>query len=230
MAARPATVLVFGATGTAGSGIVDACLQSDAIGEVRAIVRRPLSPHPKLQSIVHTDYLQYDAVRGTFAGVDACLYALGISVRQASGEAEYRRITYDYAMAAVRALKAASPDATFHFISGGSTSLDSRQMWARVKAETERDLATVMATVCWRPGFIDGRAATGPWLYRAIRPVFRLLRGSRRLYVANTDIGLAMIEALTTGRRSGVVENPDIRDLADRRRLSEPVPARPRRS
>ena len=217
-----ATVLVFGATGTAGSGIVESCLESPAINEVRAIVRRRLPiAHPKLRSAVHADYMRFDAVRDAFMGVDACLYALGISVRQVSGEAEYRLITYDFALAAAHALKSASPNATFHFVSGGSTDVNSRQMWARVKGETERDLAKVMSTVCWRPGFIDSRAPTGPRLYRAMRPVFRLLSGFQRLYVANTDIGLAMIEAVTTRLQSGVLENVDIRRLADRRRAIE---------
>jgi len=168
---------------------------------------------------LHDDYLDYAKVREAFTGVDACLYALGISVRQVPGEPEYRRITHDFAMAAAAQLKTASPDAVLHFVSGQGASLDSHFMWARVKAETERDLAGVIATVCWRPGFIDGgSAATGPRLYRALRPLFRLLRFARALYVTSDDIGRAMLCAIAEGTRGGIIENPQIRALADRTR------------
>ncbi len=213
-------VLVFGATGTAGSGILQACLQTPDVSEVRVLTRRPLGVvHDKLSVFLHDNYLDYAKVRHAFVGIDACLYGLGISVRQVSGEAEYRRITHDFAIAAAEQLKFASPDAVLHFISGQGTSLDSRFMWARVKAETERDLQGVIATVCWRPGFIDGGAAmTGPRLYRALRPLFRLLRFARRLYVTSEDIGRAMIRASVEGTRRGVIENAEIRALADRAR------------
>ena len=213
-------VLLFGATGTAGTGILKACLGTSTVHEVRAIVRRPLTVrNPKLRAIVHRDFLDYDAVRDAFAGIDACLYALGISVRQTSGEKEYRQITQDLTLAAAREVKSGSASAVFHFLSGEGASLDSRFMWARVKAETERDLAALLPAVCWRPGFIDGGdAPTGPRLYRAIRPAFRMFRFIRSFYVTSEDIGLAMLRAQAEGLRSGVIGNKEIRDLADRMR------------
>lgn len=209
-------ILVFGATGTAGSGILRACLESPAVRDVRVVARRaPADTHEKLTVFKHDDYLDYAKVAAAFDGLTACFYALGISVGQVSGEAEYRRITHDFAMAAARQLAVSSPAAVMHFVSGQRTSLDSRFMWARVKAETERDLAGVTATVCWRPGFIDGgTVAAGPRLYRALRPAFRLLRGIRSLYVTSEDIGRAMLQATVQGRRAGIVENKQIRDLA----------------
>lgn len=213
-------VLLFGATGTAGSGILRACLEDPAVTEVRAIVRRALSvTHDRLRVFTHDDYLHYEAVAHAFAGIDVCFYALGISIRQVSGEQEYRRITREFAVEAARQLKRGSPDAVMHFVSGQGTRLDSRFLWARVKAETERELASMMATVCWRPGFIDGGSAqTGPRLYRALRPAFRLLRFARGLYVTSEDIGRAMVQASVEKIREGVIENAGIRSLADRAR------------
>lgn len=218
-------ILVLGATGTAGSGILRACLASTAVRDLRVIVRRaPTDVAEKLTVFRHEDYLDYGKVQAAFEGVHACLYALGKSVGQTSGEAEYRRITHDFAMAAARQLCSSSPAAVMHFISGRSTRLDSRFMWARVKAETERDLAGVIATVCWRPGFIDGGTAiTGPRLYRAMRPAFRLLRGLRGLYVTSEDIGRAMLQATVAGIRQGVIENKQIRALADASVTSMPA-------
>ena len=135
-----------------------------------------------------------------------------------AGEPEYRRLTYDYALAAARPCGAA--DAAFQFISGASTRIDSRYMWARVKAETERDLlADGHPANCWRPASIDGvPSASEPVLFRVARPAMRLLRPFRSLYVRAEDIGLAMLAATGQGIRGRIFENAEIRDLADRAR------------
>jgi uncharacterized protein YbjT (DUF2867 family) len=212
-------ILIFGATGSAGGSVLRACLASPAVEEVRALVRRPLAvTDPKLQTIVHDDYLDYSRVESAFAGVDACLFCLGISISQVSGEAEYRRITHDFALAAARTLRAQSPAAAFHFISGQGTKLDSRFLWARVKAETERDLMAEFGAVCWRPAAIDGvPSRSEPWTFKVLRPVLRLLLSrSRKLYVKGEDLGRAMLQAVGEGLRGKILENAEIRDFADR--------------
>jgi uncharacterized protein YbjT (DUF2867 family) len=209
-------VLLFGATGSAGGSVLRVCLESPRVEEVRAITRRPLGlAHDKLRVFVHGDYLDYAAVADAFSGVDACFYCLGISVAQVSGEAEYRRITHDFALAAAKTLLLHSPNAAFHFISGQGARLDSRMMWARVKAETERDLIALLDPVCWRPAFIDGEtSASAPRIYQLARPLFRLLRGFRSLYVSGEQLGRAMLEATVAGARGRIIENAEIRDIA----------------
>lgn len=214
-------ILLFGATGSAGGSVLRLCLSSSSVTEVRAIVRRPLGiSDPKLREVVHADYLDFGAISDAFVGVDACFYCLGVSVMQVSGEDEYRRITHDFALAAARALKAGSRDAVFHFISGKSTSLTSRQMWARVKAETERDLIAFNEAVCWRPGAIDGvPSASEPLVFKVARPLLRIVLGPfRGLYVKGDDIGRAMLEATKQDLRGRIFENAELRDLADRGR------------
>ena len=81
-------VLVFGATGSAGGSVLQACLLAPGVEEVRTISRRPLGiVHDKLRAFAHSDYLNYTAVENAFKDVDACLFCLGISVTQTSGEA-----------------------------------------------------------------------------------------------------------------------------------------------
>jgi uncharacterized protein YbjT (DUF2867 family) len=211
-------VLVFGATGSAGGSVLRVCLAAAGVEEVRAIVRRPLQlTNEKLKVFVHGDYLDYGPVEAAFQGVDACFDCLGISVSQVSGEEEYRRITHDFALAAARTLKTNSPGAVFHFLSGQGAALDSRMMWARVKAETERDLGNVIDSVCWRPAFIDGAdSPSQPRIYQALRPVFRILSPFRGLYVTGEDIGRAMLQAAEENMRGRTIENREIRDRADR--------------
>ncbi len=212
-------VLVFGATGAAGGSVLESCLSSPVVEEVRAIGRRPPAPsHAKLRSVVHQDFVDYTSAALAFEGVDACLFCLGVSVTQVRGEAAYRRITHDFTMAAARALKAASPGAAFHYISGYGTHADSRQMWARVKGETERELIDLVRAICWRPAFIDTPPSESePRLYRTLKPVFRLLKPFRHWYVAGEDLGRAMIQATVEGVRGRVIENAEIRAIAANR-------------
>ena len=209
-------VLVFGASGSAGGSVLRACFSSSAVKEIRAITRRPLRfTHKKLRVFVHNDYLDYAPVEEAFVDVDACLFCLGVSVTQVSGE-EYRKITHDFALATARTLRVNSPTAVFHFISGKGTSMNSRFMWARVKAETERDLMTLGNAVCWRPAFIDGESSnSSPRLYRALKPLFRLLKPFRSLYMDGQELGRAMLKATLENIRGRVMENAEIRDLAN---------------
>ena len=90
-----------------------------------------------------------------------------------------------------------------------------RFLWARVKAEAERELMARFDAVCWRPGAIDGKAPEGlPWYYAlARRPLFVLLSPFRALYIKNRDTGRAMLQATREGMRGRIVENREIRDL-----------------
>lgn len=208
---------MFGATGSAGGSVLRVCLASAAVDEVRAVVRSRLTlAHPKLVEVTHADYLNLHPIANMFTGVDACFYCLGKSVRQTTGEAEYRRITHDFALAAARMLREQSPDAVFHFISGEGAALDSRFMWARVKAETERDLIGEFEAVCYRPGSIDGvPSASEPFGYKVMRPIARILfRPFTSLYVTGADIGRAMLVLTRDGARSRIVRNAEIREIA----------------
>src|SRR5579883_3414043 len=132
-------VVLFGATGMVGGGVLRECLLDPGVERVLSIGRRPSGQtHDKLRELVLPDLADYSGVAADLAGQDACFFCLGVSSAGMS-EADYRRVTHDIAVAAGRALLAASPQATFVFVSGAGTdgTGKSRTMWARVKGETE---------------------------------------------------------------------------------------------
>jgi uncharacterized protein YbjT (DUF2867 family) len=209
---------MLGASGSAGGCVLRMCLAAADVESVRAITRRPLGvTHAALTEVRHDDYADYSTVADVFAGVDACFYCLGKSVSQVSGEAEYRRITHDFALAAARMLRRQSPNAVFHYLSGAGANVDSRAMWARVKGETDRELLSDFDAVCWHPAAIDGMpSASEPFKYKIFRPIGRLLfKPFRSLYVTGDDIGRAMLAATRRGLRKQTVGNAAIRDMAD---------------
>ena len=210
-------ILLFGATGLAGGGVLRACLASPGVTEVRAIVRRSTRVRdPKLREIIHDNYLDYSAIANEFAGVDACFFCLGVSVYQVPDEAGYRRIHQAFPLAAAKLLRERSPSAAFHYLSGGRSALNSRWMWARVKAEAERDLMNQFDAVCWRPAMIGGTpGAPMPWYLELLRPVLAaLFRPIKSAYIESEDIGRAMLNATARGLRRRIFENPEMRDLA----------------
>jgi uncharacterized protein YbjT (DUF2867 family) len=210
-------ILLFGASGTAGGAVLQACLDTPVVEEVRVVVRRPLGrTEAKLREFVHANYLDYTAVTEAFRAVDACLFCLGTSVTQVSKE-EFVRISHDYAAAAAKMLKKESLGAAFHYISGAGTKAESRTFWSKVKGQTENELMELIEADCWRPAFIDAKpSASLPKMYAALRSPLRLLRPFRSLYVTGEDLGRAMLEATRENLRQRVIENAEIRELAER--------------
>ena len=210
-------VLLFGASGMAGGSVLEACLLSDFVEEVRVIARRPMPTAGKMKVILHQDYLDYSAIPEAFRDIDLCLFCLGVSVTQTSGEEEYRRITQGFTLAASKMLKQHSPNAAFHYISGQGTSAKSSMMWARVKAETEQQLIALNGAVCFRPAAIGGKAsARTPAFIKLLIPFLGILSPFRSLYIKGKDLGRAMFQAYRENLKSQIIEASGIRDLADR--------------
>jgi len=210
-------ILLFGATGSVGNSVLEACSAASIVDEVRAITRRTLmNTSAKLRTYVHKDFLDYATVEEPFRGVDSCLFCLGISATQVSKE-DYRTISYSYPLAAANMLKRHSPNAAFHYISGKGTNANSRMLWSRVKAQTEHDLIELIDADCWRPAFIDTPpSATLPKIYALSYPIWRLLKPIPSLYVHGHDLARAMLQATRENLRRRVFENPEIRQLASR--------------
>lgn len=210
-------VVVFGATGTAGSETLRQALADPRVTEVRTVTRRALpTTHPKLREVRCADFAALTDVGAALTDVDACFFCLGVSARRVSGEAEYRTVTVDYPVAAARILRQRSPRHTFHYLSGAGTdpSGRSRMMWARVKGEAENALRDVRLPrlFCHRPAHIH--ADDAPPLNRMLYPLARRILPGQVIHAA--ELGRAMIEATVSDRPGGVLDNGEIRALARR--------------
>lgn len=218
-------VVLFGASGMVGSGVLLECLDDDRVQSVLVIGRSPCGvTHAKLRELIRRDFFDYSDILADLAGHDACFFCLGVSVAGLS-EAEYHRLTFDLTVAAAAAVLAASPGATFCYVSGqGTDSTEKgRFMWARVKGRTENHLLGMgfERAFMFRPGFIQPlkgvRSKTR--LYRAFyalsAPVLPLLRRLAPGAVTTTEnVGRAMIEVVARGGPKPILETRDINRLA----------------
>lgn len=213
----PMKILLFGATGMVGNAVLETCLATSIVEEVRALTRRPLmNTSPKLRTYVHKDFLDYSTAQEAFRGIDACLFCLGTSVTQVSKD-DYRKISYAYPLAAAHMLKSQSPGATFHYISGKGTDAHSRMLWARVKSHAEQDLMELIEAVCWRPAFIDAKpSASMPKFYAIFVGLGRLAKPFPGWYVHGRDLARAMLQATVENLRCQAIENAEIRQIAAR--------------
>ncbi len=136
-------ILLFGATGMVGAGVLRECLLASDVTEIRAVGRTPTGrAHPKLHETVVQDlYDPGPTAWRKMTGYDACFFCLGVT---SSGltEAEYVRLTHDLTLAVAERLALLDPDMTFVYVSGAGTDGGGRgrSMWARVKGRTENAL------------------------------------------------------------------------------------------
>jgi uncharacterized protein YbjT (DUF2867 family) len=136
---RATKVLLFGASGMIGQGVLLECLDAPDVSSVRAIGRSPTSAsHAKLEEVSHSDFLDLSALAGRLSGFDTCFFCLGVSSAGMS-EADYTRVTHDFAVAVAKAVLRESPSVVFCFVSGAGTDSTEkgRSMWACVKGKTE---------------------------------------------------------------------------------------------
>ena len=214
-------VIIFGATGMVGEGVLHECLHSDHVRKVLVINRRPCGvTHEKLTEIVVKDVRHLWTLGTALSGFDACYYCAGISSVGLEEDA-YRRITYDLTMHTASTVLHYNPDMIFTYVSGlGTDSTEKgRSMWARVKGKTENHIIRFpfKASYMFRPGFIepiDGLTHVYT-MYKVLSPVIPALRKLFPSYVVSLkDIGQAMINVTIRGFPKRVLECRDITSAA----------------
>ena len=217
-------VLIFGATGMVGQGVLWECLSAPDVEKIVTIGRPATGlANPKLREIILRDMSSYADHEGELTGFDACFFCLGVS---SSGmkEADYQRVTYDLTLAAAGTLCRLNPDMAFIYVSGAGTDSSEmgRVMWARIKGKTENALLRLpIHAYMFRPGLIqpmDG-IISKTRLYRVIYMLMKPLLSPLRLAFPNLilttrDIGQAMLAIARFGYRSRILEAKDIRAVA----------------
>lgn len=218
-------VLLFGATGMIGHGVLDACLRDPAVERVTVVGRRATGRrHPKLAEHVRADVADLAGLEAELATVDACLFSLGVTAAGLD-ERRYTELTLDLTLSVARTLVRLNPAMAFVYVSGQGTDSagQSRMMWARVKGRTENALLALgfRSAVMLRPGMIqpvEGARSGTRWyraLYAAMTTAMPLLR---RLFpgqiVTTAELGRAMLAAARLGVPGAVLETRDIARLA----------------
>ncbi len=213
-------IIVTGATGLVGAEVVREAIKNPAITQVVAIVRKPLSiQHQKLKTIVHQDYLNYETLRNEFQNADACLWCLGISQTQVSKE-QYEIITYDYTIAAAKALLEAQPNICFIFLSGAGAdnSEQSKTIFARVKGKAENSLMKmpfkklfIVRPAGIRPINKNPNTAFSNKLMIPFFPLFELMMPN--FVINSVQLAKAMLHIALNGNEKPLIENVELKKL-----------------
>jgi uncharacterized protein YbjT (DUF2867 family) len=216
-------IIVTGATGMVGEGVLHECLNHPSIEQVLIINRKPSGiSHSKLTEIIHTDFNNINPIAGKLAGYDACLFCLGVSAVGMTEE-DYTRLTHTLTLHVAKTMAQQNPAMTFCYISGAGTDSTEKgkMMWARVKGRTENDLLKLpfKQVYLFRPGYMNPTKGLKntlkyyqyiSWMYPALRRLFPK-------YVSTlSELGKAMINSVILGYPKQVLEVKDIVTLASK--------------
>jgi uncharacterized protein YbjT (DUF2867 family) len=218
-------VLLFGATGMVGQGVLRECLLDPDVQLVQTVGRNATGvQHAKLREVVHNDLWHYQSLEAQLSGFDACFFCLGVT---SSGmtEENYERVTYGITMAAAETLSRLNPQMTFIYVSGSrsDSSERGRIMWARVKGKTENALLRLpfKAAYMFRPGIIEplhGAKSRTPLynvFYTLGKPLLPLIRFAFPDQILTTEqVGRAMLAVASKGFPKHILEIKDIQAAA----------------
>jgi uncharacterized protein YbjT (DUF2867 family) len=217
-------VILFGASGMVGQGVLRECLLDPDVETVLLIGRSATGQrHPKIREIVHANIADLTPFESELAGYDAGFFCLGVS-SVGMPDAEYRRITYDLTIGAAGTLAKLNPGMTFSYVSGAGTDSTEKGgvMWARVKGSVENALLRMpfKAAYMFRPGVIQPmhgempKAAMTRVALKLLGPIIPLVMRIAPKYCTTTErIGRAMLIAAKRGAPKHVLEVEDINGL-----------------
>jgi uncharacterized protein YbjT (DUF2867 family) len=212
-------VIITGATGMVGEGVLMQCLNSPEIDSVLVINRKTCGyVHPKLKEIIHSDFFDFSKIESQLTGYNACFFCLGISSVGVDNDTYYK-MTYTLTMHVAETLSRLNKNMTFCYVSGGGTNENGRQKWAQVKGKTENDLMKLPfeQVFNFRPGFIKplpGQKYAHKF-YRYINWLFPIGRGIYPSgFCTMAELANAMINTLSHEDEWRIIEGKDIIALA----------------
>jgi uncharacterized protein YbjT (DUF2867 family) len=212
-------VIITGATGMVGEGVLFECLQNKNVSDVLIVNRRHYEiSHSKLKELIVPDFFAIENYADRITGYDACFFCAGIS-SIGMKEDKYKLITYDTTLAFAKTLLKYNSNMVFTYVSGSHTdsSEKGRLMWARVKGKTENDLAKLgfKAEYNFRPGAMLPFDGQQNWksAYKFIVKFIKAFSPKRILTMH--EVGKAMINCVTVGYDKNILEISDIKELAN---------------
>lgn len=214
----PIKVIITGATGMVGEGVLFECLQNEKVAEVLIVSRRHYEmQHPKLKELIVPDFFKMDQFAEEIKGYDACFFCAGVS-SVGKKEELFTHLTYDTTLAFARSVLAVNVNMVFTYVSGAKTdsSEKGRMMWARIKGKTENDLAKLpfKAEYNFRPGVMKPFPEQKNWksIVKFLVKIIQFV--SPKSVLTLQEVGRAMINVVTVGYPKNVLEVSDIRQLA----------------
>ena len=210
-------VIVTGATGMVGEGVLLECLESPAVEKVLVVSRKPVNhTHPKLEQLQVADFRELGAVEAQLTGYDGCFYCAGVSSVGMS-EADYTVVSYDTPLAFATTLARLNPNLVFTYVTGAHTDENGKRMWARVKGRAESALAKLpmKAAYAFRPGLMTPKRGqkhlkVGYRIALVFAPLLKLFFPALTL----EQVGRAMLQCVKAGASKPVLEIADIAELA----------------
>jgi uncharacterized protein YbjT (DUF2867 family) len=214
-------VILFGATGMVGQGVLRECLVDSGIERVLVVGRSPTGRrNAKITEVLHDNFFDFSAIESELTGYDACFFCLGVSSVGMDAE-RYRHLTYDLTMAAATTLARLNPGMVFTYVTGRGTDSTEQgpRIWARVKGKTENDLLKLpfKSAYMFRPAGIQplhGVRSKTAWvqaIYTIASPLLaRMVRTSPHYMTTTERVGRAMIAVARDGYPKAVLESEDI--------------------
>jgi len=211
-------IILTGATGMVGEGVLLECLDNPEVSEILSVSRkRSGKTHPKLKEYIVPDFLKLEENDENLKGYDGVFFCAGIS-SIGLDEEKYTEITYDTTLHFAKIALKQNPEIIFNYVSGAHTDSteDGNLMWARVKGRTENDLLELgfQTEYNFRPGFM--KPAEGQinvkWFFKPIIWLFPKILPSQSLTL--NEVGKAMINAVIKGYPKNILEISDIKALA----------------
>ena len=214
-------VIITGATGMVGEGVLHECLQSEQVESILVLSRKPCGiSHSKLKEVLHDNFFNLSSVIDQLVNYNACFFCLGVS-SVGMKEAAYTKLTYTLTLNVANVLSRLNSGMTFCYISGAGTdsSEKGRSIWARVKGKTENELMKLpfKQVFNFRPGIIKPTKGLKNTLsfYKYLGWLFPVIDLFFSKYVCTLkELGLAMIHAATRGYNKQILDVKDIIALA----------------
>jgi uncharacterized protein YbjT (DUF2867 family) len=213
-------VIITGATGMVGEGVLLECLNHPSVEKILLINRKPSGySHPKIKEIIHADFFDLNPIAHELSGYNGCFFCLGVS-SVGMNEDDYRHYTYDLTLNFALTVSKLNPQMTFCYISGAGTASDEKgAMWARVKGKTENDLKklTFKHAYLFRPAFLQATPGAKNTLsfYKYVSWMIPLLKMFFPKHISTLrELGRAMINAAVTQPQQSVFEVSDIKRMS----------------